>query len=112
MEPTIVVAIIGAIEAVTVAFVGGIYAKLSADVKRRADEQDARDEERAERDRIREERDACLYDLMFATASGTEVLLHQAHGDHLNGNVEDALSSIRKAKSECNHIFNRSAASM
>lgn len=105
MDSTIVVAIIGAIEGIGVAIIGGLISRYTkqTDQYRKA---------REEKDRLREERDACLYDLMFATAGGTEVLLQAAHGDEMNGNVDDALSSIKKAKSECNHVFNRQAAKL
>lgn len=92
MDTAIVIAIIGAIQAVGVAVIGALVARSS----KREDE--------------REERDACLYDLIFASASGTEVLLHQAHGEQVNGNVDDALDQIKRAKAKCNHVFNRQAA--
>lgn len=105
VDPAVIVAVIGAMQAVTVAVIGGVFARLNSNAQAREDARNAKDEERARRD-------ACLYDLMFATASGTEVLLHQAHGDHVNGNVEEALNSIKKAKSECNHLFNEQAAKL
>lgn len=92
MDTGIVIAVIGAIQAVGVAVIGALIARSS----KREDE--------------REERDARIYDLIFATASGTEVLLHQAHGEQVNGNVDDALDQIKRAKAECNHVFNRQAA--
>lgn len=105
MDSTVVVAIIGLIEAVGVALIGGMLSranKRSDDYRRKVDE----------RETARVERDAALYDLVFASASGTEVLLHQAHGDHINGNVEEALDSIRNAKSECNRVFNHQVAEL
>lgn len=98
MEPSVVVAIIGAIEAIGVAVIGGL---ISRNQKRSESAQKAR-----------EERDSCLYNLMFATASGTEVLLHQAHGEQLNGNVEDALRDIQNAKAKCNSLFNHHMAKL
>lgn len=98
MEPSIIVAIIGGIEAVIVAIIGGIITK-----SRKDDE---------EHQKQREERDAALYALVVANASGTEVLLHQAHGEKLNGNVEDALNDIKNAKSEFNQIVNQQAAKL
>ena len=103
IEASVLVAVIGAIEAITVAIVGGLIARSN----KKAEEIESA---RAERDDLREKRDACLYDLIFATAVGTEVLLQQAHGEKMNGNVEDALTSIRSAKSECNHEFNKQVA--
>ena len=105
MDSGIIIAIIGAIEAVGVAIIGALVARSN---KRTADAEKAR----GEREQAREERDACLYDLVFASASGTEVLLHQAHGEQVNGNVDDALGQIRRAKAECNHVFNKQAAKL
>lgn len=105
MEPSIMVAIIGAIQGVGVAIIGSIAAKTN----KRNEEYRKR---REETDRRREERDAALYALVFADSTGTEVLLHQAHGDHLNGNVEDALNSIRKAKGKFNEICNQEVAKL
>lgn len=105
MEPTITVAIIGCIEALGVAIIGGLLARAN----RRSEDHHR---EASEREAKRVERDACLYDLVFATASGTEVLLHQAHGEKLNGNVDEALDEIKCAKAECNHVFNRQAAKL
>lgn len=103
METAVIVAIIGAIEAVGVAVIGGM---LSRSDKAREDS----DQAHIAREQQRMERDTCLYDLMFATAEGTEVLLHSAHGEKMNGNVDEALESIKKAKAECNRVFNRQAA--
>ena len=99
MDAEIVIAIIGAIEAIGVAIIGAIVTRAN---KRTAEAEKAR----GEREAAREERDACLYDLVFASASGTEVLLHQAHGEQVNGNVNEALGQIQRAKAECNHVFN------
>ena len=98
MEPSIIVAIIGGIEAVIVAIIGGVLTRY-----RKSDE---------EHQKMREERDTALYGLVFANASGTEVLLHQAHGEKLNGNVEDALNGIQSAKSRFNEVVNRQAAKL
>ena len=103
MDATIVVAIIGAIEGIGVALIAGMFSRFN----KRNDAYRAKREKQEEK---REERDAHVYDLMFATANGTEVLLEAAHGDKLNGNVETALASIRNAKGNCNHVFNRNAA--
>lgn len=101
----IVVAIIGLIEGIGVAIIGALMSRANKKTDEYRKKQD-------ERETARVERDTALYDLVFATASGTEVLLHQAHGDHINGNVEEALASIKAAKAECNHVFNRQAAEL
>lgn len=116
MDTAIVVAIIGAIQAIGVAVIGALLSRSNkrtaeAEEERKKREQE-QEKERIEREQAREERDACMYDLVFATASGTEVILHQAQGEKLNGNVEEALGQIRRAKSECNHVFNRQAAKL
>lgn len=103
MDATVLVAIIGAIEAIAVAIIGGLIARSNKSV---AEIEDAR----AERERLREERDACNYDLLFATANACDVLLLAAHGDHVNGNVEEARESINKAKAKCNRFYNKQAA--
>lgn len=92
MPVEVLVAIIGAIQAVGVAIIGGIITRTS--------------KQRDKREEAREMRDACNYDLLFAVADGTEVLLQQAHGEQVNGNVDEALRSIRSAKAECNHLYN------
>ena len=98
MEASILVAIIGAIEAVCVAVVGGIINR-----NRKQDEQ---------HQAMKEERDAALYGLVFANAGGTEVLLHQAHGEKVNGNVDAALEGIGAAKAKFNEVCNRQAAKL
>ena len=98
MPVEILIAIIGAIQAIGVAIIGGLISRTTK----------ARDN----RDEARERRDACNYDLLFAVADGTEVLLQQAHGEQMNGNVDEALSSIRRAKSECNRLYNSQIAKL
>lgn len=114
MDTAIVIAIIGAIQAIGVTIIGALLSRSNkrreeADDERKKREQE-RERERQEREYAREERDTCMYDLVFATASGTEVLLHQAHGEQVNGNVDDALGQLQLAKAECNHTFNKQAA--
>lgn len=96
MDTGIVIAIIGAIEALGVAIIGALVARSS--------------KRSAEAEASRMERDARLYDLVFACATGTEVLLHQAHGEKVNGNVDEALAQLQRAKAECNHVINKQAA--
>lgn len=98
MTPEIMVALIGAVEAIGVAIIGGLINRNH----REAEEQQT----------AREQRNACLYDLVFAVASGTEVLLRQAHGEKMNGNVDAALESIHNAKTECNKLFNQQMAKL
>ena len=103
MPVEIVVAIIGAIQALGVAVIGALIT-----ANRKKDE--AVQAALAEKERARERRDAANYDLLFSVADGVEVLLEQAHGDKMNGNVEKALESVRGAKSKCNHLYNEQVA--
>lgn len=116
MPVEVIVAIVGAIEAIGVAIIGAIVAaqnRRSEQYRQKREAEEAAErEEREERERLRLERDTCLYELVFATARGSEVLLHQAHGDRLNGNVDEALSSLREAMADCNRTFNRQAAKL
>ena len=105
MPVEVIVAIIGAIEAIGVAIIGGIIT-----ANRRKDESDR--EERAKKEEAREIRDSANYDLLFAVADGVEVLLEQARGDKLNGNVDKALKSVELAKSQCNHFYNKQMAKL
>lgn len=98
MPIEVLVAIIGAIQAIGVAIIGGLINR--------------NQKEREKRDEARERRDACNYDLLFSVADGLEVVLCQMHGDKVNGNVEQALTSIRNAKSECNHLYNSQLAKL
>lgn len=98
-------AIISAVEALGVAIIGGIIT-----INRRKDE--AGRAMQAEKDKARERRDACNYNLLFSVADGVEVLLEQAHGDEMNGNVDVALASVRHAKSECNRLYNEQVAKL
>lgn len=52
----------------------------------------------------RERLDKAKWKVLIATVSGVSLLLHQAHGDKLNGNVEAALEDIDKAKDELNEV--------
>lgn len=103
VDPTIIVAIIGAVEAIGCAVIGAMISRSNRNTEEYR-------KKREELDKLREERDACNYDLLFATANACDVLLQAAHGDHVNGNVEEARQSIKHAKSECNKFYNRNAA--
>ena len=116
METEVVVALIVLAQAVGVAVINGIMKRREESNAEYRQQREIREKERDkaadEREAARLKRDTCFYDLMFATAEGTEVLLHKAHGDHMNGNVEEALAAIQKAKSECNHFVNHQAAKL
>ena len=105
MSVEVIVAIIGAIQAVGVAIIGGI---ITRNQKRHDEARKLREQHEA----AREQRDAANYDLIFSVADGVEVLLEQAHGERMNGNVENALESVRNAKSRCNHLYNEQVAKL
>lgn len=98
VDATVVVAIIGAAQAVSVAIIGGL---ISRSTKRRES-----------RDVRREGLYSAMITLLFATATGTEVLLHKAHGDKLNGNVESAISGLHDAKGDMAKAVNEEAAKL
>ena len=114
MDVTVIVAIITAVQVVAVAVIGGLFSYFTKKSESKAEAYRQADlkyrDEREERERMREELNACMYDLTFAVSGGVEVLLHQAHGEKMNGNVDDALKSIKEAKGECNHLLNKNAA--
>ena len=69
----------------------------------------AKSQEKAEKDakeyRTKRERlDKAKWKVLIATMGGVSLLLHQAHGEELNGNVEAALDEIDKAKYELNEV--------
>ena len=71
MPVEVLVAIIGAIQAIGVAIIGGL-------INRNSKKRDKREE-------AREQRDACNYDLLFAVADGTEVLFHPVNEVNTKG---------------------------
>lgn len=113
MDPTVTVAILALIEGVGVAIIGGFFAKSKSDADAYRSKREAQEaEERqvlAERNKRREERDAAILALNFACAEGTEVLLEYAHGEKMNGNVDDALRSISAARKRLNDFINKEA---
>ena len=114
MDSTIIVAIIGAIEGVGIAIIGVIVSRIDKKNQEYREMREQKEKQTQEELRkaysIKEDFDAAKLDLLFATANAVDVLLQAAHGDHVNGNVEEARSSISAAKSECNHIINKQAA--
>lgn len=112
----VVIAIIGSIEAISVVVIGGIFTSHSKklELKRAEDREEdlAYRKKREEQEEQRQARDAVMYDLVFAEATGTEVVLQVMQGDKINGNVSSALDSLKRAKSEANKLVNRQAASI
>ena len=106
----VIVAVITLVQAIGVAIIAGLFsrnAKKTAEYRQKTEKYR---QIRAEKDRLREERDTALYELVLADSTGTEVLLHQAHGEKLNGNVESALHGIATAKASFQSICTSQAA--
>ena len=116
MDTGVIVAIITAIQVITVAVIGGIfnYFTKKAESKREAERQDDLKyrAEREEREAKRQERDKAIYGVVLTTAKGTELLLHHAHGEQLNGDVEKALLKMEGAIGHYNTIANENMAEL
>ena len=52
----------------------------------------------------REQLDKAKWKVLTATMSGVSLLLHHAHGEELNGNVEAALKKIDEANKELDDV--------
>ena len=115
VDTAVVVALVALVQAVGVAVINGLLNRRERsneayrEKRERAEAELAK--EQKERDDYRKELDVSLLGLAFASAEGTEVLLHQAHGEQVNGNVDAALDSIKRAKGRCNEIVNKKAMS-
>ena len=124
MMEGVIIAQLGLIEAIGVALIGGIFGLVQYRAnKRREDEHEDALEYRKQREKVElelrqkeKEREEIQADLtvavlgmVFSVGEGTEVLLHQAHGEQVNGNVSSALESIHNAKEECNKLVNKMA---
>lgn len=105
MPPEVIVAIIAGVQAIAVAVIGGI-------IQLNAKKTERYREKKEEQEELRKSRDKALYELVFADSTGTEILLHHAHGDNLNGNVEAAIQSISNAKQNLRSICTETAANI
>ena len=85
-----------------IAAIGGILAAYYSSTAKARQEKADRDtkEYREHRERI----DRAKWKVLLATMEGVTVLLHQAKGEKLNGNVESALNNIMKAKDELTNV--------
>ena len=102
MDVDVIVALIVLVQAIGVAVINNR-------MKRRDESNDKYREEREEKERERKKLDVAILDLAFANAKANEVLLHKAHGDQVNGNVDSALQQIQQAESRCSSIVNKVA---
>ena len=113
MDASVLVAIVSAVEGIGIAIIGFIVSGINRKNEQyrllREQRESLEKQEREQKERELAEFRAAELDLVFATANGTDVLLQSAHGEHINGNVDEARKSIQKAKSECNHIVNKQA---
>ena len=111
METGVIVAIITAVEGVGCALiallVSGINRKNEQYRIAREQKEAIEKAEQKEKEAAKAEFDAAKLDLLYSVANGTDVVLQYAHGEKVNGNVEAARESIKKAKAECNRITNR-----
>lgn len=73
-------------------------------------EKAAKDAQEYRRDR--EELDVAKWKVLKATMEGVTVLLHQARGEKLNGNVEDALDNIKEAEHSLDEVQTKLLAKM
>ena len=90
----IVTSTTAAVAAVASAWLSNRSAKKQDESMRRADEY------RTQREKL----DKAKNKVLVATMDGVLVLLHQAHGDKLNGNVTAAIEDIRDAKDELEDV--------
>lgn len=113
MDTEVIVALIVLAQAVGVAIINGLMKRREESNAEYRQQREVRERERdkaeKEREESRKELDVAILGLMFANAEGNEVLLHQAHGEQVNGNVDAALSSIQAAKARCNEVINKAA---
>ena len=86
----------------TVAAISSISCALIANRNGKRAESAAKDakEYRTKRERL----DKAKWKVLIATMGGVNLLLHQAQGEELNGNVETAIADIEKAKDELNEV--------
>ena len=116
IDPSIIVQQIALMEGVGVAIISGVVALIlkrmdkKREGEREADMQYRQRREQQEADR--QQRDVKLYGVVMSTARGTQVLLHQAHGDNLNGDVEHSIKSIEDSISEFNKLANEQMAKL
>lgn len=106
MEAEIMVAIITS----TIAAISGIAGTIIATSNRKRADEAERITEEYRRDR--EELDVAKWKVLKATMEGVTVLLKQAKGEQLNGNVEEALNGISEAEQSLDTVQTKMLAKM
>lgn len=101
MEAEIVIAIVTS----STAALSSIACALIASRNGKRAEDAAKSAEAYRRDR--EELDVAKWKVLKATMEGVTVLLKQAKGEQLNGNVEEALTDIQKAGESLDDVQSR-----
>lgn len=124
VDPSIILGFFALVEGIGIAFISGIFGVIMKWQERRREkerkddleyrEMREREEteykaEREAKEKARKEFDTAQLNLSFAVSNGLLVLLHAAHGDQVNGNVDAAINSIEKAKGKCNALTNENA---
>ena len=113
MDTAIIVALISAVQAIGVAVITALISRNRREAEvYRAKREEQEKLAKAAADEIRNQREArelAMMNLLFADAEGTEVLLKKAHGESINGDVEEARYSIAKARTELNQFVNQAA---
>lgn len=85
--------------------VAAVAAVASAYISNKTKEDAAKNAKGAEEYRERRERiDQAKWKVLLSTMEGVTVLLHQAKGEKLNGNVDAALERIAKATDELTEV--------
>ena len=121
VDSNVIIAQMTLVEGIGIAIISGVFGVVmkwqdSRHEKKRKEDNAKHEEDRKAdleyrkqreiREKARQERDAAVYGVVLSTARGTEVLLHKAHGDKLNGDVQHSLESIEKSISRYNNLAN------
>ena len=116
VDPSIIVGQLALMEGIGCAFIAGVFGLILKALDKKREREREEDLEyrnkREEQEKTRKERDATVYGVVLSSARGTQVLLRQAHGDHLNGEVEHSLQSIDDSISKYNKFSNENMAKL
>ena len=98
MPTELLIAVITAAQAIGVAIIAGLFNYTT--------------KKREKHDNAKEELDKALYRLVLADSNGTELLLMNADGQHLNGNVKNAIANIDSARTNFENLCVAEAAKL